>query len=318
MPDAVAPQMDCDAVPGVSVIIPTYQRPAYLKQALGSVYNQTYQDFEVIVVDDGSGDEYTNQYELGPNTKLICHDVPKQGCAAARNTGMAASRGRYLAFLDDDDVWLPGKLEAQVRAFREAPGLGLSYCHYTLVDADLHPCTEHHHPKPVRGSHFRRLLHGNFIKSPSVVMISREVIETCGYFNDKTCGAEDWELWVRAAHRFGVQGDIEPLVLYRVHGSQMTGKMATCRRADAEAVESLIAWAQTEASEALPALKATLACRLQKLAKWEARLNGTRAGLRVLGEAIRTNPTDIRHYTRALEIVAVGIASVGRCENNGL
>ena len=109
--------------PVVSVIIAAYQAPNYLKQAIESVQSQTFRDYEIIVVDDCSGEEYTSQYYLPEEATLICHKERYGAPAAPRNTGIRAARGKYVAFLDHDDVWLPDKLAVQVQALEDNPCL---------------------------------------------------------------------------------------------------------------------------------------------------------------------------------------------------
>ncbi len=289
--------------PKVSVIISTYERPAYLKQAVESVYAQTFQDFEIIVVDDGSAQETVALYELGDRARLIRHERSRCGCAATKNTGARAARGQYLAFLDDDDLWLPHKLQSQVDILDRQPEVGLVYGHFILVDQDLQPLKDQPKPKAVRGSCLTRLIHGNFIKSPSVVMMRREVIEKCGGFREDMCGAEDWEMWTRAAACCQFQSDPDPLILYRTHPGQMTLKMLTSRRADVQAMERLVEWAMQHAPGAVSRLRSALCFRLQRLSRWEATYNGYGAAARVLARAISVYPWDPRSYLRLLTAV---------------
>ena len=109
-------------MPRVSVIIPTYRRPDFLGKAIESVLNQTFQDFEVIIVDDASNDN-TGEVVRGFVDKRIhyvCHEVNRGG-AAARNTGILKARGRYIAFLDDDDEWFPEILQLQISLLDQSP-----------------------------------------------------------------------------------------------------------------------------------------------------------------------------------------------------
>lgn len=293
--------------PAVSVVISTYKRPGYLREALDSVYRQTFTDYEVIVVDDGSGPETTQTYELRDNTRLICHETPQRGCAATKNTGTRAARGRYVAYLDDDDTWYPEKLAAQVRALDENPEVALAHCHVTLVDESMRPVPEQPKPKPVPRDGLRRLAHGNFIKSPSVVMLRREVFEELGGFDEVVGGAEDWEMWMRIANKHSLYCIPEPLAYYRVHGSQLTGKSLTSRRADARVFEKMLAWARKEAPRARWAIAAGLSYRLQRLARWEAWENGSLAGVRTAMRAIRACPVDPRGYLRIPQALLLGV-----------
>jgi len=302
-------------LPRVSVIISTYERPEYLRQALDSVYSQTFGDYEVIVVDDGSSEATVASYELAANTRLIKHERSRCGCAATKNTGARAARGEYLAYLDDDDIWLPHKLESQVNVLDQHPEVGLVYCHFTLVDRELEALPGQPAPKSSGGSCFDRLIRGNIIKSPSTVMLRRQVIDDCGGFREDLLGAEDWEMWIRVACRYQMWSVPEPLVLYRTHPGQLTLRMLTSRRADVQVIERVMEWAEREVPDALPRLRARLSFRLQRLSKWEARENGYSAAFRVLCRAASACPWDLRNYLRM--VTSLRYALVGRRSRGG-
>jgi len=107
-------------MPKVSIIIPTYNRARFLKEAIESVFNQTYLDYELIVVDDGSEDN-TKQIITRYKDRLTYTDIPHQGVSKARNTGINLAQGEFICFLDSDDLWLPKKLEAQMDFFNSHP-----------------------------------------------------------------------------------------------------------------------------------------------------------------------------------------------------
>src|SRR4030066_2069221 len=127
-----------DYRPGVSVIIPTYNRARFIERAIRSVLNQTYQNFEIIVVDDASTDDTEERVRrLLPNgrrLKYVRHDI-NRGAGAARDTGIKNAAGEYIALLDSDDEWLPEKLEKQLQVFKESRDekLGLVYCGVVLI-----------------------------------------------------------------------------------------------------------------------------------------------------------------------------------------
>ena len=189
-----------NATPAVSVVIPTRNRPDLLDQALDSVARQTFQDFEVIVVDDCSDESPAATVERFRHTRLIRHDEPLGG-PAARNTGIKASRGAYVALLDDDDTWEPGKLAEQVRALEgTGPNVALCYCWVDVLDEDsgkvvwrqCYTC---------QGRALEALLRGNFISMISV-LIKREVFDRVGLFDESFPSRQDWEMWVRIAKQY--------------------------------------------------------------------------------------------------------------------
>ncbi|MGE5263499.1 MAG: glycosyltransferase family A protein, partial [Acidobacteriota bacterium] len=117
----------------ISVIIPTFNRRPLLAETLASVFDQTWGDFEIIVVDDGSEDDTPTMDALSSD-RLVYHRIEHAGASAARNVGLALARGDYIAFLDSDDLWERQFLERMSAAFDKAPRAGFVYCDYTTFD----------------------------------------------------------------------------------------------------------------------------------------------------------------------------------------
>lgn len=292
-----------EPAPAVSVVISTFRRPHFLNQALDSVYAQTFRDFEVIVADDGSGDEYTSQYSLRPDTKLLCGPEPATGSARTRNLGTRAARGRYIAYLDDDDLWLADKLEAQVRILDDNPDCGLTFCHHTLVDQDAKPLAYQPSPKSPPQDYLRMMVMKNLIKTPSCVLVRRSIIDQCGMFDERLIRSEDWEMWARVSHHCAFHADPTPLVLYRTHSAQKTaGSTTPRRRGQVLVVESIGEWVKSDIPEVLPVVRRSLAFWLQKLSRSEARDGDYRGALRSLSRSIALNPWDYRPYTSLVQV----------------
>src|SRR5215475_7548246 len=163
----------------VSVVIATYNRSAQVKEAIDSVLAQSVPVREIIVVDDGSKDDTRHQLSAYGD-RIVPFFRSNQGASAARNYGMRAARGEWIAFLDDDDVWLPTKIERQMALARGNPKLGLIYCSDYAVDEKLRILyTRDAHPQH-RGDVFAQLLVKNFIFT-SCVIARRDAIENAGY-----------------------------------------------------------------------------------------------------------------------------------------
>jgi len=184
----------------VSVVIPTHNRDALLKEALDSVYAQKGADelfeLEVIVVDDASSDstpEVVSRYPTARYLRLPAHKGP----AVARNAGIAQSEGSYVAFLDDDDVWLPEKLSLQVPVLEANPQACMVYS-WMRDEAEVVPDP----PSAPSGMVFRRLLMGNFCGNPDGVLLRRPALDAVGGFDESLSCAEDYDLWLRLAARF--------------------------------------------------------------------------------------------------------------------
>lgn len=212
-------------MPAVSVIIPTRNRAALLEEAITSVFAQTYQDWELIVVDDGSTDHtpsVVQRYDQRGHLVRYHHQV-SQGPGAARNTGLALARGEFIAFLDDDDLWLPEKLGTQVGYLRRHPDVGFVYCPMRVLEPDgrwdgMKPSAAH---EPT----WEALLRHSFI--PPSVVVRRVCFDACGAFAEHLAVAEDYDLWLRVGRRFPFGATTEPLAVYRRHGANVTRHMTS-------------------------------------------------------------------------------------------
>jgi len=214
-------------MPKVSVVIPVYRQAHYLAAAINSLLAQTLEDFEIVVVDDGSPDDVPGalaRASSDPRIKLVRQE--NKGLAGARNGGLAVAAGDYLCFLDADDTFEPLKLEKQVRLLEASPDLGWAYCDIITTNADGEPSAEQfriaEQPRELSGDIFPSLLQGGFFP-PHTVMVRRSVLAKEGGFDPVLGGHADYELWLRlagAGHRAGFIP--EPLVRYRTHGESMS------------------------------------------------------------------------------------------------
>jgi glycosyltransferase involved in cell wall biosynthesis len=207
-------------MPEVSIIIPTYNSAQYVVEAVESVLAQTWQDFEILVIDDGSTDETArvmHRYEAPVRYIRQANG----GVAVARNRGIAESRGRYVAFLDADDTWLPHKLERQMETLRQQPHYRACYSAFTVVDVDLNPLGISRRQR--RELTLEDLLtRGNIIGSICTVVCERALFDLVGGFDPALSQCADWDMWVRLAAQTEFLYVDEPLVTYRQHGSNMS------------------------------------------------------------------------------------------------
>lgn len=193
----------------VSVIITTYNRRSYLKEATISVLNQDYKDKEVIIVDDGSSDRSFMEVR-----KLPVRYIWKQngGVSSARNMGIAVSKGDYLAFLDVDDIWKKGKLTKQMEGMRENH-IDISYTDEIWIRNGKHLNQGNRHRKH-SGFIFEQCLPLCII-SPSSVVIKRGVFEEVGLFDEGLPVCEDYDMWLRITSKFPVLFIDKPLIIKR-------------------------------------------------------------------------------------------------------
>ncbi len=217
----------------ISVVIPAYNS-IYVRDAIVSILDQTYQDHEVIVVDDGSP---------GTAIRKICEEFPgvrylrqkNAGPSAARNYGVREARGGWIAFLDDDDVWLPEKLEKQVEFIRNHPSperLGLLYTGQFMFQDDGVLGSK---VDEANGMIYRYLLFGNFIGTCSSIMIPKSVLERVGGYDDSLICSQDYDLYLKIAREFEIHSIPEPLIRYRTRPDQIS-KDPTLNNADDEEI----------------------------------------------------------------------------------
>lgn len=205
----------------ISIIIPTYNAGEFIGRALESVYNQTYKNIEVIVIDDGSEDDtdlILEDYMLNDNFTYI--KKWHSGLAAvARNEGLEAAVGSYVAFLDADDYWAPDKLKKQIELFKNEE-IGLVYSNGHIMDTKkLYSKLA----KPHKGNVFDKLISKNFIATSSVI-IRREVLDEIGVFSEDPNFrvGEDYDLWLRIAQKYKVGYAPEDLFAYRLNQNGLT------------------------------------------------------------------------------------------------
>lgn len=233
--------------PLVSVIIPTHDRLKMLMEAIASVREQTYVPIEIIVVDDGSTDGTVERLrgEQGVNLLRIGHT----GCpGAVRNAGVSIATGDYLAFLDSDDLWMPGKLAAQMMILCTSPEILIVHCRERWV-RDSRPVSQASQRHRRDGWLFADAVRKCVI-GPSTVVLHRTVLSVVGKFREDLQIAEDYELWLRVTSRFQVAYCDQPLVTKRAgHGDQLSERHGQIERFRIAALAPLVVaehWAEPE------------------------------------------------------------------------
>lgn len=206
-------------MPRVSVLIPSYNHCRYVAACIESVLAQTYRDFEIIVVDDGSTDGSIDILR-GYGEQITLIEQANQGTQAARNAAIAASSGEYLALLDSDDIWLPEKLERQIAELDQYPNAGLIYSFAYWVDEDG---ADLHEGGLIIGAPIRsdiptlsQMLLENPV--PALTAVFRRVcLDYLHGFDPSLFGSADWDMWLRISAQWDVICIPEPLAMYREH-----------------------------------------------------------------------------------------------------
>lgn len=224
--------------PTVSVVIPVYNVERYIQETLDSVFAQTLQDFEIIIVDDESPDRSIEICQSYQDPRIHIVHQKNRGLAGARNTGIRNSRGKYIALLDSDDLWLPEKLEYHLKHLESNPEVGVSFCRSAFIDDQGKPLSIYQMPK-LTGINAAHIFCRNPISNGSVPVFRREVLEAIkfhdnlnkqpedNYFDEHFHQSEDIECWVRISlqTQWQIEGIPEALTLYRVNSTGLSAQV---------------------------------------------------------------------------------------------
>jgi hypothetical protein len=224
--------------PLVSVVIPAYNSAHFLKGSIPSVLAQSWVDFELIVVDDGSTDDTVACVESFRDERIRLVSQANRGLAGARNSGIRAARGSYLAFLDADDLWHPDKLARHVAHLRSRPAVGVSYSASALIDDQGHDLHLMQRPR-LLGVTARDVLLRNPVGNGSAPVIRRQTLDDIAfvaptgapdeswYFDERFRQSEDIECWLRIAltTSWAFEGLAEPLTRYRVSAAGLSAAL---------------------------------------------------------------------------------------------
>jgi glycosyltransferase involved in cell wall biosynthesis len=229
-------------VPRVSIVIPTYNRASLIGEALHSVQAQTFQDFEIIIADDGSTDN-TAQVVQQFGESSIYIPLPHRGQpAATRNGGLRVATGEFIAFLDSDDVYFDHKLAAQVAAFDAHPEVGVVYSDGIYFRDTLSQPIGHVQtglPSP-SGNVFAELLRGNFL-APPIVLIRKTCLDSIGWFDEhpRYILVEDYDLWLRLATQYPFLYAPGNVAAIRRHSGNSSAHVATLRQRTLHVLEKM-------------------------------------------------------------------------------
>jgi glycosyltransferase involved in cell wall biosynthesis len=208
-----------------SLIIPTFNHARFLGAAIDSALTQTLGAVDVIVVDDGSTDETPAVLERYAGRVRVLRQ-PNRGLSAARNAGLAAARGTFVAFLDADDIMAPTKLAAQLAVLERSPAIGWTYCDVLMETVATGATTRAserfgYAARALDGWLFPELIHGNFI--PAIApLVRRTALETAGGFDERLTALEDWDMWLRLSLIAEARYTPAVLVTYRVRPGGMS------------------------------------------------------------------------------------------------
>lgn len=269
--------------PTISVVIPTYNRASCLPRSIRSVLAQTYQDFEIIVVDDASADDTESVVAAfdDPRIRYVRHER-NLGGSAARNTGIKAARGSLIAFQDSDDEWLSEKLEKQIRFVNsQTVGEKIVYCSYIRTNDGSVAIFPEAHIRVKQGLILPALLKGNFVGTPTLI-VPRTCFEKVGYFDERLGRLQDWELVIRLATEFEFVFVDEPLVV----AHQTPGSITSDNTAAIEALEVIL----EKHRQIFAEFPTHLAAQLKTLGRMKCLAGFMSEGRAYLLDALKTQP----------------------------
>jgi glycosyltransferase involved in cell wall biosynthesis len=289
-------------MPRVSVLLTCFNHFAYLPAALEGVRRQSYRDFEIVAIDDGSKDETRDWLAKQPDVRCIFNET-NIGTYATLNVGLRATDGEFVAVLNDDDLWEPDKLKRQIELLDSNPDVGLVHTGGAFIDGK----GDRQEGNPLgfafptfqTGDILLGLVYENKIIA-SAALARRACFEKLGGFNESYFGSGDWEMWFRIAEQCKVGFVDEPLTYYRVHGANASHKLERIWRDD----ERLRDWiterlANVDPSR-FPAEELRKAKAFNQAALGTVRtLNGNpSSGRAAYAQSIRMNPGRLKSYAR--------------------
>ena len=201
-------------MPKISVIIPAYNAEKTIAETIKSTQNQTFKDFDLLVINDGSTDKTVDVVESIKDSRLRLFSFPNSGVSVARNRGIDLATGEYIAFLDADDLWTNDKLERQLLALKTTPEAGIAYSRTYYIDEGgnfLHKCGS----VSFEGNVFKHLLISNFLINGSNPLIRQQAIKAVGKFDSFLNYGEDWDYYLRLAALYPFVVVPKYQVLYR-------------------------------------------------------------------------------------------------------
>ena len=278
-------------MPKVSVIIITYNRAELLRSAITSVLNQTFQDFELIVVDDASQDNTAAVVQAFNDERIryIRHETNKKE-AGARNTGVQNAGGEYIAFLDDDDEWLPEKLQRQVDLLDKCAAIvGCVYTGYPKIDKVTGKIVDQIVPSK-RGNIFEDMFIQNWVGTPSTVLIRKTCFEKVGLFDESIAFSLDYDMWIRISKEYQFEYIRDPLVNYYVHENKLSN--------DYELMIRGLEVFNKKYDHFLALDKKHYSDRYHRLGVFYCLVGKIGKGRGALLKAIRLYPFDLRYYFR--------------------
>lgn len=223
-------------MPLISVVIPVFNGQNTIKETVESVLCQTFQDYELIIINDGSTDSTVEVILSISDPRIKLFNYPNAGLSASRNRGVTHAKGEYISFIDADDLWTPDKLEKQLNKLQENPQAVLAYSWTDYINESSKFLYSGSHIT-ANGNVYEKLLLTNFLENGSNPLIRRQVLTEVGGFDESLSAAEDWDMWLKLAIRYEFAAVPSTQILYRVSTRSMSSNVLKQERASLQVIE---------------------------------------------------------------------------------
>ncbi|MER3492124.1 MAG: glycosyl transferase family A [Mastigocladus sp. ERB_26_2] len=216
--------------PVISVIIPTYNSEKTIRHTIESVLQQTFSDFELIIINDGSTDSSLEVISQFQDSRIKVFSFDNAGGNVSRNRGLKQATGEFVSFLDADDLWTPDKLELQLNALKANPQAAVAYSWTDYIDEQGKFLLSGTHIT-AHGNVYEQLLISNFLENGSNPLIRREVLVELGGFDEELTAAQDWDMWLRLAQNFNFIAVPRVQILYRISANSLSTNLVIQEKA---------------------------------------------------------------------------------------
>lgn len=293
--------------PLISIVIPTYNAAKTIERTLKSVLAQTYSNFEVLIINDGSKDETLEIISRIQDPRIQVFSYVNKGLSASRNRGITRANGKYITLLDADDMWTADKLEAQLNALQKNPKAALAYSWTDYIDEQDQLLHRGCYVK-ANGNIYSKLLIANFLESGSNPLICKWALDEVGEFDCSLSNGADWDMWLRLAARYPFVCVAAPQVLYRVSEKSVSANVQGMEKCCLQIMERNFANAPVELQhlkhQSLGNLYLYLAFRVVEVS--QSRQSSLLA-IRYLGQAVKYDPSLPRRRHRLTLLALIKI-----------
>jgi glycosyltransferase involved in cell wall biosynthesis len=255
-------------VPNISVIIPAYNCAETINETIDSVLSQTFIDFELLIINDGSTDATLNVISQVKDLRIKVFSYTNAGGNVSRNRGINHAVGEFISFLDADDIWTPDKLATQLQALKENPTTKVAYSWTDYIDENGKFVSSGTHIS-LNGNVYEQLLVKNFLENGSNPLICKDALLAVGGFDESLVAGQDWDMWLRLAREFNFVAVPYVQILYRISANSLSCNLARQEKACLQVLNK----AYTTSPESLQYLKAYSFANLYKYLTWKALQN---------------------------------------------